>query len=213
MPYKNQDYGIPAVNLTMGSNASASGSGGITINNNNEIIYTPPVVDFAELNAYGSFTLNANFTVNSGVTTTINNLTASTSNPTVIGVGNVPQNITVGDAGSNYIGDKIVFATTGLYLITGQITCNPTDSGNLQFCKLRMLNNANTILFTTMNNANPDNDRFVNMGLSYLHKVKDTTADKIYFDLAISNTAGQDSFIQHQSSQINIIKISNDVGA
>jgi len=209
MPYKNQDYGIPPVNLTMGSNASASGSGGITINNNNEIIYTPPVVSFTELNGYGSFTVNGSKTFANNITTIITNLTASTSNP-LVGGRLLSQNISVGNVGNNYIDSKIVFASTGLYLITGQFTCF-ASGGRISNVKLRLLNNNNSVLFTSMAFSSPDDDSSTNLCLSYLHKVTDTTVDKLYFDMAISNTSGNDNVIASGTTQINIIKISNDI--
>ena len=76
----------------------------------------------------------------------------------------------------------------------------------------RILNNNDSVLHEVANNSetNGASDRIMSLNMSYMHKVVDTTVDKIYFWFKCTNSANEACLLHSNKCQINIIKISND---
>jgi len=122
-------------NLSMGSNASASGSGGITINNNNQIIYTPPIIvpsnnpNFTGTVSAGSFCTTGQYAI------TNNRFKVDTNG--YIRISNVTNGNSVAewDSGSGNI------VVTGLYYVSQHFYSDDRIKSNT-----RDISNATTTL-------------------------------------------------------------------
>ena len=215
-PFASTDHGIaePVYITAVGANASASGSGNLSVIDG-ALTYTPPVIP-SPINVYGQFKIQAN--QNNGSYASPGNgsfvtlsIVAGESNPSISGVL-TPSGMSVGNQASGYIGNTVTFTTKGIYMVSLSFVVNPSGNGNPNSATINLLNNNNTIIYQYKNHQiSTGKDRIMGVSFTYFHKVLDLTVDSLKFQLATNNSVGSETCIlQPIGCQMNISKISND---